>query len=165
LVVPWWPVPKASAGLDLDRHIVDAPPLAVVRAVHQDAPGAHGVQPFQRRLHPILLFQRHEHRFVRLVAHEGTDEFADRVLVGLGGEIGLQQPGSAILGLEGGHRGFGGVEDLADDVRHGPGRPLVGGEAHHMGGAVGVQAFEHGRRLAPLGRVVTRPVQFQRVVT
>ena len=106
-------------------------------------PGPHGLEAFQRRLHPILLIEGQEDPLVRLLADDGPQQVADRRLVRLAGEIGLQQPGAAILGLEGCDGRLGRIEDLADHVGHGARGAPVRGDAEDVGGAVRVQTFEH----------------------
>ena len=123
--------------------------------MHEKTAGAHGPQAVQRRLHPIRPLQRREGGAVRLAADQRPHEVADGGLVGLAGEIGLQQPGGAVGGLEGGDRRLGRVEHLAEDVGHGPRRALVGREAHDMRRAVRVQAFEHAGAYHRIRRAVT----------
>jgi hypothetical protein len=49
---------EGEAGLDLDGDVADAPPVAVMRAVNQEAAGAHRLQAFQRLRHPVDVGQR-----------------------------------------------------------------------------------------------------------
>ena len=50
-----------------------------------------------------------------------------------------------IVGLERGRRGLGRLEALKDQVGDGAGAALVADEAHHVGGVIGRQAFEHAK--------------------
>ena len=73
---------------------------------------------------------------------------------GLAAEIGLHEPrpaaaGPRILGLEHGRRGLGRLEALNDEVGDRAGAALVADEAHHVGGVVGRQAFEHAEPNTP----------------
>ena len=56
--------------------------------------------------------------------------------------------------LERGRRGLGRLEALEDQVGDGAGAALVADEAHHVGGVIGRQAFEHAEPNTPnaLGR-------------
>ena len=136
---------EGERRLDLDRQVVRLDPAAVVRAVDQDAAGAHGLQPLEGGADPVLLVDRREDRLVGGVAEDRADQLAHRLLVGFLGEVGLEVPGLAVLGLEGRDRGLGRVEHLADQVGHGAGRALARIETEHVGRAVGRQAFEHAR--------------------
>jgi hypothetical protein len=53
--------------------------------------------------------------------------------------------GQKIVGLERGRRRFGRLEALDDEIGDRAGAALVADEAHHMGGVVGRQAFEHAK--------------------
>ena len=44
---------EGQPGLDLDGEVADAAAVAVVRAVHEEAAGAHRLQTFQRPRHPV----------------------------------------------------------------------------------------------------------------
>ena len=115
--------------------------------MHEEAPGADRLQPLQRGAHPILLVDGAELRRIGRVADHRPDQVADVILVRRVGEIRLEAPRAAILVLEGRDRGLGGVEHLAQQVGHRPGRPFVGQQAQDVGRAVGRQAFEHGTGL------------------
>ena len=44
---------EGKPGLDLDGEVAGAAPVAVMRAVHQKAAGADGLQALQRTRHPV----------------------------------------------------------------------------------------------------------------
>ena len=44
---------EGQAGLDLDGEVADAAAVAVMRAMDQEAAGAHRLQAFQRVRHPV----------------------------------------------------------------------------------------------------------------
>ena len=48
---------ERQSRLDLDRDLAAAALGAVVRAVDEEAPGMHGLQPFQRARHPVYVGQ------------------------------------------------------------------------------------------------------------
>ena len=53
---------EGEAGLDLDADVVRADARAVVRAVHEKAPGAHGREAGQRIGDPVALLRQAESR-------------------------------------------------------------------------------------------------------
>ena len=153
--MPWWPVPKASAASISMRDVVGLAPRAVVRAMDQEAPGAHGGEALQRGVDPVLLRHAAERDLLRqLLADRAGDEGADIVLVGRIAEIDFHHPGRRRpaggrgVFLEGGGGGFGGIEGLDHEIGDGARRGLVACQPHHVGGVVGGQAFEHGGALA-----------------
>ena len=137
------PGAEGERRLDLDRKVVRPDRGPVVDAVDEEASGPDRLQPVERGPDPVLLREAREGGLVRGVADDRPDELAHGLLVGLAGEIGLERPGAAVLGLEGRDRGLAGVEDLAEEVRRLPRRSLVGCKPHDMGRTVRVQAFEH----------------------
>ena len=44
---------EGQPGLDLDGEVAGAAPVAVMRAVHQEAPGADRLQPLERLRDPV----------------------------------------------------------------------------------------------------------------
>ena len=141
---------EGEPGLDLDRDVVRADARAVVGPVDEKAPGPNRLEAGERIGDPVALLREAEGgrgrgRFVR----GERDQRPDRRLVRRGAEIGLHEPGPAparqtIVGLERGRGGLRRLEALDDEVGDGAGAALVGDEAHHVGGVVGRQAFEHG---------------------
>ena len=123
--------------------------VAVVRAMDEEAAGAHRLQPRQRVGDPVLLLRQAEFdERRRLVARRRGDQLAQDLFVGLEAEIDLHRPGLAAagpgrLGLERGGGGLGGLEALDHEIGDGARARLVERDAHHMGGVVGRQAFEH----------------------
>ncbi len=123
----------------------------IMGPMNQKAPCPNGFEAGERIGDPVPLLgeakgRRTRGRFVR----GGGDQRPDRRLVRLPAEIGLHEPGPAaagqnIVGLERGRRGLGRLEALDDQIGDGAGAPLVADEAHHVGGVVGRQAFEHAK--------------------
>ena len=143
---------EGERGVDLDCDVVGAHFAAAVRSMHDEAPGPHRLQPFERGGHPVLGVDAPEARPRRdLFARDGGDQRAEVFLIGRGAEKGLDQPRATlpVFGrgrlLEGGDGGLGGIEGLDDDVGNDARDRLVTGEAHDVGGVVGRQAFKHGR--------------------
>ena len=141
---------EGEAGLDLDADVVRLHLVAVVRAMHEEAPGAHRREAGERIGDPILLLGDSElDDCRRLLARRRGDEFAQALFIRLEAEIDLHRPGLAAarpgrLGLEGGRRRFRGLETLDDEVGDGAGARLVDRQPHQMRRVVGRQAFEHG---------------------
>jgi hypothetical protein len=133
---------EGERGLDLDGEVVDPQRCAVMRSVDEEAPGPHRPQPIERRLDPILRRDPLEGGALRGRADDRAYERADRRLVRLRREIGLDQP-AAVGALEGGDGGLGRIEDLAEEIGHAPRRGLVGRKPHDVGRPVGVEPFEH----------------------
>ena len=140
---------EGESGLDLDRHVIRLDPRAIVAPMNKKAPCPHGFKAGQRIGDPVALLRHAESRregggFVC----GGGDQRPDRLLVRLRAKIGFHEPRFPparpwILGLERGRRGLGRLEALKDQVGDGAGAALVADEAHHVGGVIGRQAFEH----------------------
>ena len=117
--------------------------------MNKKAARPNGFKAGQRIGDPIALLRHAEGRpagggFVR----GGGDQRPDRFLVRLGAEVGFHVPRPpparpGIIGLERGRCGLGRLEALKDQVGDGAGAALVADEAHHVGGVIGRQAFEH----------------------
>ena len=119
-------------------------------AVHDEAPGAHRHQFFQRGLDPILGFHGVERDALRhLVAGGEADQFADRSLVGRLGKMHGDVP-APVGPLERGDRGLALEKALVEQIDHALGGLLV---ADGKGRAVGAggEGGHEGRR----GRTVT----------
>ena len=84
---------KSEAGLDLDADVVGLERDAVVRAVHDEAPGAHRRQAGERIGDPVALLGPAEFDLARrVVARRRRDEFTQQLLVRREAEIGFDQP-------------------------------------------------------------------------
>ena len=123
--------------------------------MNKKAPRPNGFKAGQRIGDPVALLRQAEGRRARgRFVGGGGDQRPDRLLVRLRAEIGLHEPRPAaarpgIVGLERGRRGLGRLEALKDEVGDGAGAALVADEAHHVGGVVGRQAFEHAKPNTP----------------
>ena len=134
---------EGEPGLDLDRDVVRPDPRAVVGAVNEKAPGAHGLQAGERIGDPVALLRQAKGRgaggrFVR----GGGDQRPDRLFVRRRAEIGLHEPGLAaarprLVGLERGRRRLGRLEALDDEIGDGAGAALVADEAHMWAALLG----------------------------
>ena len=142
---------EGEPRLDLDRDVVRPDARAVVGPMNEKAPGPNGLEAGERIGDPVALLRQAEGRGARgRFVRGGGDQRPDRRLVRLRAEIGLHEPGPAaarpkIVGLERGRRGLGRLEALDDQIGDRAGAALVADEAHHVGGVVGRQAFEHDR--------------------
>jgi len=144
--------PEGEGCLDFDCQIVRADGRAVVGAVNEETPGAHGLQTVQRGLDPVSAAERVERGRIDGVADDRSGEFADGVFVRRVREIGLEQPGAAVFRLESRNGGLGRLEEFAEEFRQRLGAALVRLEAHDAGRLVRRQAFEHAGRLASQAR-------------
>ena len=106
-------------------------------------------QPVERGCDPVLLLQERR-RWRASAASPTIGRMSSRMASSSGSsrEIGLEQPGLAVLGLEGRDRGLGRVEHLAEEFGQRPADAFVGRKPHDMGRPVRMQAFEHEARLA-----------------
>ena len=106
-VVPWWPVPKASAASISMPMSFGLTRGAVVRAMHEEAAGAHRPQAGQAFRHPVDLRHRLERqrRGCGLAGGERNLR-AQRGLVGRRAEMDRHLPLPAVV-LEGGADGIG----------------------------------------------------------
>ena len=142
---------EGESGLDLDRHVIRLDPRTIVAPMNKKAACPHGFKAGQRIGDPVALLRHAEGRpagggFVC----GGGDQRPDRLFVRLGAKVGFHEPRPpparpGIVGLERGRCGLGRLEALKDQVGDGAGAALVADEAHHVGGVIGRQAFEHAK--------------------
>ena len=122
--------PEGERRFDFEGEVVCTHPHAIVRTVHQESAGAHGMQPFERACHPASL--------LHAVEAEGRDAFrsdsrfeqaANRVLVRCMSEEDFEDPGfwvrRARLVLESRGGGFGGIKRFHDQIGGRSRPPLV----------------------------------------
>ena len=137
-MVPWWPVPNASAASISMPSLLGATRVAVMLAVDDEASGGDGHEVFEAGLDPVLGLDRVEGDAVcDISAGRVGDELAHQRLIGRVGEMHGDVP-AAVRPLERGDRGlafkknFGqGIDDAfgcllvtdgkADAVRRGDG--------------------------------------------
>ena len=144
---------EGQSRLDLQPDVIGFDPVAVMRAMNQETPGAHGGKALQRGGDPVLLLDPAEFYLLRqILADRDRDQGADIFLVRLAAEIDFHHPGRGGPArgrgflLEGGGGGFGGVESLDHQIGDGARPILVAAQAHDESGVVGGQSFEHAPR-------------------
>src|SRR6185437_8352 len=109
---------EGEASLDLDADVAQGHPVAIMRAVDEEAAGSDRLEPGERIGDPILLLGEAEfHPRSGVLASDGGNQFANARLVGREAEIDLHRPrlaaaGPRRLGLEGGGGGFRRLEAL-----------------------------------------------------
>ncbi len=154
-MVPWWPVPKARGGLDLDADLVAAHARPIVRAVHHETAATHDIEAVQRLRDPVH-FGHHIECNVSggsVTCCSGNKRAQGR-FVGRPAEVSLHQPRAGVpvararRFFKGGGRGVRRIERFDDDVGDAPRGHLIAAQAHQMRGIVRRQAFEHRPRLA-----------------
>ena len=134
---------EGERRLDLDAEIVRMHARAVVRAVHEEAAGAHRLQAFEALAYPVGVADGLEAQRLRgLVAAGDADELAQPHLVSRALHVHGDLPLAAVV-LEGGASGLFGVEAFGQEGRDATGGLLVGAQASR--GGIG-----HGGRRWPL---------------
>src|SRR3984957_5865510 len=103
---------------DLDAELVDRNARAVVVAMHDEAPCAHGYQFLERGLDPVLGLDSVERNVPRHVIAGGkTYEFADRGLFGWFGEMHGDAP-APVRALKRRDRGLALEKALGQEIDH-----------------------------------------------
>ena len=124
---------EGERGLDLDAQRVDRHRGAVMRAVHDEAAGAHRLEAGEALRHPVGLRQRLEgQRRRRVLARRHPHQRAHRRLVGRLAEIDRHLPAAAVA-LEGGAGGVVGIERFVQRAGQRARGFLVAGEAGDHG--------------------------------
>ena len=143
------PGAEGERRLDLDADVVCAKARAVMRAMHENAAGADGLQSRQRVLDPVALFDGGKADGLGgLVAEDGFDEPAQRVFVGRVLEEHLGRPLARLLVLEDAGRGLGGIESFDDEIGDRARARRVAHETQQRAGPIGRQTFKHAACLA-----------------
>ncbi len=130
---------EGQRGLDLDADVVGLDARAVMRAMHDEAAGAHRLQTGQAFLDPVGGRDRLDgERGRRRIAGRERDLRAQSGFVRRLAEMDRHLPLAAVA-LEGGADGVVGAEDLAEIAGEPAGGRLVAGEAGDGGGRVHAQ--------------------------
>ena len=127
---------EGERGLDLDADALRGNPVAVMRAVNDEAAGLDRLEAFQARLHPVLRLHRLEaHACRRRLVGGQRDQLPDGGFIRRLAEMDGDVP-AAVRVLERGDRGLAVVEGFGQNVGNAPRAAFVGKGEDGAGGLV-----------------------------